>query len=55
MTNSEKLRQMNDSNLAAWLHEYMDCMNCVLQDEYDDCSKNCTAALLKWLKSEAEE
>lgn len=52
-TNSDRLRQMSDEELATMLYE-QGCFapNC---DRYEECYASCRECWLSWLKSPVEE
>lgn len=59
MTNADRIRQMTDEELAAWLAPRMLCGDCPLNDTEDNLlvceSFDCTKAVLKYLQQDAKE
>lgn len=59
MTNAEKLRNMTDEELAAWLAPRMLCGDCPLyatEENLKSCwNLDCIKAALEYLKQEAKE
>ena len=53
MTNAERIRQMTDEELAAFLLENVDCYSCTMHKP--GCSIDCKRSMLEWLKQGAEE
>lgn len=54
MTNADKIRAMNDEELAEFASLYVGCGYCDAGTISGDCSAHCKENLLKWLQSEAE-
>lgn len=58
MTNADRLRAMNDEQLAVWIAETANCSDwCILEEQCKtkpDCSC-CVNVWLDWLKEEVEE
>ena len=57
MTNADRIRSMNDAQLASMLKDYKDCSkNCIISNGkhcYQICEEE--SVLLKWLQQPAEE
>lgn len=56
MTNGEKIRVMNDVELAKFLSQFVDCSTCCLASP-KNCrtNENCEKAFFGWLKQSATE
>lgn len=53
MTNGDRIRSMNDSELAEWLDMHGECNQCAYHPA--QCEVECNDGHLKWLKQEAKE
>lgn len=54
ISNGDKIRAMNDEELAEFLGKYFYCeYACAAMN--DTCYENCDNAIIEWLQSEAEE
>ena len=52
-TNGDKIRAMNDEELAEWLDLHGECNQCAYHPA--QCNTDCNEGHLKWLQKEAEE
>lgn len=59
MTNADKIRQMSDEELAAWLAPRMLCKDCTLCATYENlqacANMDCIRAAREYLQQEDEE
>ena len=55
-TNADRIRAMNDEELAEWICEFSDCdYRCPIGGANISCVYGCAYALLVWLKQEVSE
>lgn len=56
MTNAERIRNMSDNELAAFLDEIGSCIVCAwYRVECEKHDKNCEHGIIEWLKQEVDE
>lgn len=53
-SNADRIRAMDDAELAEFASHYVSCGYCDARQPYGNCGKTCKERLLKWLQSEAE-
>lgn len=55
-TNADRIREMNDEELAKFLHLLNECECCLIEMcNEETCYNGCEKGILQWLKSEAKE
>lgn len=56
MTNAEKIRQMNNEDLAEFFDTHGVCGMCIFHNYYTSCfGFDCADGILHWLEQESEE